>query len=304
LATVDEGFEAAKEQFRRLSGTRGAVVYAKLTVRQIAELFAREINGKVAATTHEWYVRHLTGFCKMHPTLRVRDLLPFHLTQWLNSRELNVTTRRGAISAVKRALAWAVDEGLIPASPLAKVKRPKAKRREIPTEADAKVFVSAIKNKATLDLVTLLLETGARPGELSTATAAGFDPVARTLQVTGKTGVRVLVLTEAAFALVCRLADRRPAGTLLRTHRGASWNRDSMRLVFRRLREKTGVKNATPYAFRHLFGTLAIKNNVNPLLVASLMGHSDLKMLHGVYTHHERDTLRQASEQAGGRLMG
>ncbi len=71
-----------------------------------------------APHTLQWYQKYLSnerGFAKyVQGGMRVRDLKPFHVTRWLDSRfpTADNDTIAGAITAVKRAFNWAVKESL------------------------------------------------------------------------------------------------------------------------------------------------------------------------------------------------
>jgi integrase len=165
-----------------------------------------------------------------------------------------------------------------------------------PDEA-AKV-IAAISYPALRDLVALLAETGARPGELVTATATGLSADGRTLRVVGKSGPRDLTLNAAAAELVGRLAKKRPTGPLLLNSRGKPWDRHSIKCAFQRLRKRTGVAGATAYAFRHLYASLGIERGIDPLTLSELMGHKDLSMLKAHYVRFRTEALRRAAEAA------
>jgi integrase len=299
LAGVDDPLKVAVGALAGIQIAPAQIQYRALTVPELCELFLRAIDGAVAPKSHNWYVGHLSGFATMHRALPVRNLKPHHLTDWLKSHPTwNGSTRRGAITAVKRAFSWATQQGYIAASPLAYFARPKMGVRSLAPAADIAAIIKAVRSAATLAFVTALAETGARPGELATATADGFNANAGTLTVTGKSGKRVLMLNAAALQLVAELAGRHPTGLLFRTPRGKPWESTTIYQTFRRLRDQTGVKGVTAYSFRHAYATQAIARNVNPILLAGLMGHKDLKMIQQVYCHPDAEALRAAAEQA------
>ena len=96
-----------------------------MTVVNLLALFAEHVERHQAASTYAWYRGFLNSFIRSIPaTLQVRELKPFHVTRWLDRNpRWGMSTRRGAITAVKRAIQWGVDEGFVDRSPLAKVRR-------------------------------------------------------------------------------------------------------------------------------------------------------------------------------------
>src|SRR5262249_22234364 len=153
------------------------------------------------------------------------------------------STQRGAITAVKRALNWATDEGLIPANPLKKVKKPPVKRRDkILTADEQKAVAAAPRDEAFRQFVLALASTGSRHGEIASVTAKQVDldagtwtyPRHKTVKKTNKP--RVVFLTPAMVELSRQLILKHPDGPLFRNSRGGPWNRNSLRCRFRRLR--------------------------------------------------------------------
>jgi hypothetical protein len=72
----------------------------------------------------------LQSFCNTHGILPISKLKPFHLTRWLDSQDWQTAGRHGGIASIKRALNWAVSEGLIDNNPLKTVKTPTIDSRQ------------------------------------------------------------------------------------------------------------------------------------------------------------------------------
>jgi integrase len=171
-------------------------------------------------------------------------------------------------------------------------------RRKGITADEAKRILEAVKTPWVMDYVVALMETGARPGELASATAAGMASDGKACLMVGKTGERTVYLSAVAQAIFARLVAIHPEGPLFRMKNGDGWNQNASRCVFRRLRKRTGIPHATPYSCRHLFGTQGIRRGVDSILMAELMGHKDVTMLMEHYHHAEKDTLRDAADRA------
>ena len=105
--------------------------------------------------THEFYSRPLLSFVEhVGAVLKVKELKPLHVTTWLDQKYAGKSDnyRRNAIRAVQRAFRWAVDEGYIEKSPVARIKKPAATPRDI-----------LISPEQWLELVELL-ESRGEPG--------------------------------------------------------------------------------------------------------------------------------------------
>jgi integrase len=153
------------------------------------------------------------------------------------------------------------------------------------------------------DYLFALRETGARPKELRDLT---WDQVQedRWVLTKHKTSLkvrkpRVIILSTAMRAMMDRLRGNGHTHVFLNTA-GSPWTMNAVRLQIKRLRERLGLaSDLCAYLCRHGFGTRAILNGVNPLVVAELMGHNSLDMVSRVYVHlaDEHAHLKEAVER-------
>ena len=132
--------------------------------------------------TYEWYLRHCQVFAKSIPaTLPVGKLKPHHLSDCIAKQtDWSSTTKNGLCRAVQRAFRWAEDEERILRSPIARFKKPKAKRREVVIPVDEFLKIRSLcPNEAFRDLIDIAWETGARPQEILAVEARHMDLVSR-----------------------------------------------------------------------------------------------------------------------------
>ena len=82
----------------------------------------------------EWYAGHLTGFLVHlgeNRNMPLVGLKPYHVIEWVDSHEQwGDNYRRGAIVAVQRLCNWAEQMGYVDNTPLKKVAKPPARRRD------------------------------------------------------------------------------------------------------------------------------------------------------------------------------
>lgn len=157
----------------------------------------------------------------------------------------------------------------------------------------------ALLEAATGDLRDLLEAaalTGARPGELVSATRAAFDSRTGTLKLSGKTGTRVIPLSAPAVELFARLAKSKlPGALLIARDSGAAWTRIEWSRQIRaaaaaaRVRDANGREVPLPagvclYSLRHSYISEAIVGGMTTLDVARLCGTS-LQMIEKNYGH-------------------
>ncbi len=312
LAKGEENEAAALKRFHELMaleaiGTPAAS--ADVTVAALFEAFLDWSSRNNEKTTYEWYKLFLQSFVDRYATERVQDLKPYHVTRWLDAEAgWGEASRRCAVTAVKRALNWATDEGYIPANPLKKVRKPPAKRREkILTADERKVVAAGATDKVFKVFHFALQQTGCRPGEIARVTADMVDldkgtwtfTKHKTFKKTGKP--RVVYLTPPMVKLCRLLIKEHPTGPIFRNRRGNAWNRNSVRCRFRRLRKKHGLdKGIVAYAYRHTYATDGLAAGVPATTMAELLGHKDTQMITENYGHLDQKSahLRDAAERA------
>jgi site-specific recombinase XerD len=108
----------------------GAPVTAD-TVLGVLDTFLDWCQKQKAGRTYDWYRNYLKSFARTLPAgLTTAGLKPFHVQRWLDANPGRKTGKRGAVIAVQRAFNWAVRMGLIGASPVRSVEKPKSGRRE------------------------------------------------------------------------------------------------------------------------------------------------------------------------------
>lgn len=123
--------EAQKAFHRMMAGLDPAATAADAPAfALVADLFLEHSTRENAAATTEQYRIKLQSACDQFGGVTAADLKPSHLSKWIAAHAWGDVTRRGAITAVKIALASAAREGLLAANPLAHITRPRIPRRE------------------------------------------------------------------------------------------------------------------------------------------------------------------------------
>lgn len=262
-----------------------------MSVEEVCLAYLDHAKVNLKPLTYDFYVRHLKPFSQVHAKLPTRDLRPHHVTAWVAAKEWSNTTRRGAITAVKRAFHWAKRQGMIPDNPIGDTEKPPASRREtIPDRAEVDAILAEIKDRPFRDLLLTIHDTGCRPGEASVVTASDIDFTTNTWTLANKTEhatgrKRVVHMTDRVAGICRRLATENPRGPIFRNTRGNPWTRNAMACRFDELRRKkvTG-KDGTAVAFRHLFITDSLEKEIPVATVAELVGHVDTGMISRVYS--------------------
>jgi integrase len=304
--TPESKARATRELHRILSEEPGKVATIGgegPRVRELVAMFLDHATESLKPLTVDFYQRHLDSFKAIWGDEWARDIKPRHILEWLAGKSWAPSTKRGAITSVKRTFSWAAKQGYLISDPVAHASKPPVKKRDvILTTSDFSAILAASSCAAFRDLLVVLMETGCRPSEAARVEARNFDPDEGTWVMEGKTSgrtgrPRVVVLTPVAVVLCRDLAAIHPTGPLFRNSRGDPWTRHAYGHQFRRLRAKLGLgKQTSAGGVRHLWITDALERGIPIATVAELAGHSGTAMIDKHYGHlsDRTDHLRTA----------
>jgi integrase len=297
--------EEAFEQYHEIMAKRRtATAAAQDSVAYLMDLRWNWVKKHGAESTADRMKPVLRSFKHfVGPKLKVHKLRPFHVSNWLDGKFPHVsdTRRHTLITLIKTALSWAVDQGYIEASPIARMKKPEPAIRQefIPANLWNDVLESATDQEFK-DYLTVMLSAGARPQEIRQIEARHLDGKRLVFEIKeskGKRRNRIIWLPEDAFEIITRLARQYPEGKLFRNRKGAAWTRYTVRNRFRRLKKLLKMPKLTATVLRHSFAHHRLVSGQDNLVVSKLMGHVDGRMLATRYGHLEKNT-QFMSEQA------
>ena len=132
--------------------------------------------------------------------------------------------------------------GLIEASPVRHIEKPRAGRRDvIITPGEYAWILGRVRDEPFRDLLVVCWETGCRPQEVLAVEARHVDPnggrwVFPPDEAKGKKAHRVIYLTDRALEITRRLMASHPEGPSFRNTDGRSWHPYALNCRFGRLR--------------------------------------------------------------------
>lgn len=189
-------------------------------------------------------------------------------------------------------------------NPVASVKPPRVDNQRLRylTQEEAQRLLSVLESRAPVwhDLAALSLYTGARLSELLTLQAGAVDLPARRAEVSGKTGRRILHLSEAALAILKPRMEGK-AGTAFLFPGKVDGHACVTHNVFNAICLELGINTAeTPrqqrvvfHTLRHTFASWLAIRGVPLLTISQLMGHSSITMTQR-YAHLSPDSRQSA----------
>jgi integrase len=260
------------------------------------ELAARFIASGSLRPHHGYHLKFLLPFFAEFPILRITKSLAdeFRKARRQRNPAIKDATINRDLSTLRRILYWGVDEQLLAANPLARMKmaRERRTRRQVLSVAEEHQLLSAAKGHLHA-MTTLALDTGMRRGEITSQRWEDVDFSQNVLFVThSKTPEgesREIPLTERSRELLIR---QRKAQGLVVTYKGGP-----VRIIKRTWKtalKNAGIRHVRFHDLRHTFNTRLMEAGVLQEVRMALMGHSPGSKVHATYTHIELPVKRQA----------
>ena len=208
--------------------------------------------------------------------------------------KLSAITIQDYVRVLRVFFNWLYKEGYTAENRLAKLKPPKAPTKMVEIlkqEEIARVLgcidyntAAGARDKAVL---ILLLDTGLRSSELTNAQLRDVNIEGGYLKVMGKGGKeRVVPFGAVAQKAVLRyLLHFRPEPfnltieNLFLTMEGQPLSQSTMKMIFRRIIERSGVKRLHPHLCRHTFATNYLINGGDVFSLQQILGHTTLEMV-------------------------
>lgn len=201
---------------------------------------------------------------------------------------------------------WATQAGLCPENIIRKVTPPRPEQREIIpfSHSDVVALINAAQKGQNPErdkaILLFMLDTGIRASELGRIRLKDVDFSKREVLIFGKGSKerRLIFSTATANALLQYLSTRNISETRSRANRNAllfvnvhgnPMRRDTLRQLYERLGDRSGVIHAHPHRMRHTFAIEFLRNGGNIYALQALLGHSTLDMVKRYLTIVQKD---------------
>ena len=276
-----------------------------------------------SAFIHEHYMPHAKSrkrSWKAEQGILRRDILPelgemplgtitrltlVHWQEGMLGRGLAPSTCNRALFLLKYALNCARRWGFISDSPARDVQALPEKefRERYLSEDEARRLLEVLKeekDQQVVQVIRLLLFTGARKSEILAARWENVDLVRRILTVPlSKSGkARHIPLSDAALQVLTDLPRR--SEWLFPSSRTAG-HITSVFTIWDRVRTKAGLKDVRLHDLRHSFASFLVNDGCTLYEVQRILGHHDPKVTTR-YAHLAQDSLLKAASIVGRRL--
>ena len=192
------------------------------------------------------------------------------------------------LSSLSAILRWAHNRRIIDRMPhIERFKEGPGRLRVISPEEEERLIAWFHQKgeEAHAELVALLVDTGARSGEIFALPWENVKENLILLEETKNGHPRQVPLTRRASKILsCRPRSAEGPFTMIaKSSWSASWNRAKASL---------GIEDPhfVPHALRHTFASRLLERNVDVFTLSRLLGHSSIKTTADVYGHLSMDT--------------
>lgn len=208
-------------------------------------------------------------------------------------KRLTETTVNRDIECLRHLLYWAVDEGILPANPVARIRLERERRKKKPVLSPAEeALLLAAASPHLRDIVIFALDTGMRRGEILNQTWEDIDFARRLLSVThSKTPegeAREIPLSHRVLTL---LSSKKKDTGLIFTFDGKPIF--SLKTAWKAAIRRAGIRYIRFHYLRHTFNTRLLELGVPREVRMSLLGHT-FGDTHESYEHVELPMKREA----------
>jgi integrase len=267
-------------------------------------------------------------------SMRLARVTPAHVQRTLDEIDRAPRTVQQARAVLSRAMKQAVEWGLIPSSPVAVSRAPRAENPEldVPDSSTTRELIAASVGTQWELPVLLAAVTGARRGEVLAIRWSDVDIARRRAQI-----ARSLSWTSDGFnfkepktrrsrrevALPAFAADRLAKSRIDQARRklllGPAWhdadlvcergdghpiNPDQFSKAFKRLATLHGHPAMRLHDLRHAAATTMMEQGVHPTVVSRSLGHASESFTMQVYGHVRDEMLDAAAEAIGSAYGG
>ncbi len=264
-------------------------------------------------------------------SLKLADLRANHIQSWINQLLSEGKAPKSVVlarSVLNQALEAAWQWERIPRNPAKHAPGPPPKprkERRAWSARDAQRFLEATRDDPYHALWVLLLYTSIRQGAARALRWDDVDFATGTLHIratlsdigrrrtefpkdgTGKhrrLSIPIVAPLHHALQKMPRLLQKTQHDYIFTRDDGTPLAGNQVRRLFARACRQAGLEPALPHELRHTAATLLADAGVPLLTVASILGHTNTRMLENTYHHGSEDEQRKALELLSERLSG
>ena len=282
----------------------------------VKKFFIDFANGMRSAGTIDHYFYVLKPLVKRFNNLKLNQIKRHDIERYIAERKVSNRTKNIILSVLRVLFSKAVEWNYLNTSPAKDIKRVpefnKGSRSLTPLELES-LWPSL--NPWQRSIITLMVNSGMRPGELSNLKWKDIDWEANKLAIvtdktrrtkSGKT--RYIPMNAALREELLFLKKFLPVLTGRGVHPRTDGQMEyvlcrpdgspvrNFRKAVRNALDHVKISGVTPHGLRKTFCSLLARAKVHPRVAQELMGHSDINLTMKVYTEIDDGQMRAAVE--------
>lgn len=276
------------------------------------------LDGKARRFTQQtiqFYTSQLNKFieyCTEHNVQRLDQVTPYVIRAYivsLQDRGLSDYSQHAAARSIKAFFSFAVRDGLLDASPMARVAMPKLDKKILPafTQEDVRKIIRACETERDEAIVLTLLDTGVRATELLNLNGGDIDMGDGAILVrNGKGGKDRTVYAGARTRKQLHRyymergtpAERDPVFLGEGSTSKGRLSQSGLNQLCQRLGQRAGVAHCHPHTFRRTYAIESLRSGMSIYHLARLLGHATIEVLRQ-YLDLVQNDLKSASSAHG-----
>lgn len=314
---------------------------AKPTFNQYAELFLKEKAATLSAVTLHNYKQALKRPSEIFGETKLEEIDFLSVKKYITDLQTAQRDKRGKkplahgtvvsyYTVLHTLFENAVENGIIPANPMQRMKKPKPRKDDIPKEPicyDEKevAYIMDCLNKEPLKwkaLMLFMIDSGCRRGEVAGLKWGDIDfrtgkvTICRNAQYTSEKGVYITtpkshksrdIIINAPVLQVLKAWQREQTliyfgrgkavnGYCFTQNEGELLNPNTITEYVRTFGKRYNLLGMHPHALRHTMATLSIANGADVVSVSKKLGHCNPSVTLNIYSHANEEAQRRATE--------
>lgn len=341
ILTREERIEKEKRE-KEAERQRREEEERQLTFEKYVEVFIKHRESVFADNTIVGYRQTLGEACAVFGKKKMIDIRPVDIKNYITDLQ---TKRRSQYSdkplahktVLKRYINLhalfesAVEDEVIPYSPMQRMKRPKPRKDEAKntkpksyTAEEIQRIIASLDSEPTKwqALMLFMIDSGCRRGEaiglkwenidfesgkVEIINNAQYTEGKGTYITTPKSGKgRTITINPPVLKVLLKwrreqsllfFQQRIPRSEFVFTHEdGTSMNPQAPTAYMKRLGKKCGIESLHPHALRHTMASLSIANGADIVSVSQKLGHSEVATTLNIYAHENEEAKEKASQ--------
>lgn len=314
----------------------------QLTFEKYVQVFISHRESVFADNTIVGYKQTLSEACAVFGKMKMIDIRPVDVKNYISDLQTKrMSQYSGKPLAHKTVLKRyinlhalfesAVEDEVIPYSPMQRMKRPKPRKDEQRNKKPKSYTAEQVQQIIeSLDseplkwqaLVLFMIDSGCRRGEavglkwenidfengkVEIINNAQYTEGKGTYITTPKSGKgRTLTINQPVLKTLMKwrreqsllyFRQRLPRSEFVFTHEdGTAMNPQAPTAYLKRLGKKCGIESLHPHALRHTMASLSIANGADIVSVSQKLGHSEVATTLNIYAHENEEAKEKASQ--------